>query len=100
MNSSQIDLAVGRWSGQFADQGIFTTDGHLVITSWNRWLERHSGHAAPEMVGKPLLQAFPELGDRGLDEHYREALDGKAYLASHLLHGYWIPIRARRPRAR
>ena len=95
MNSSQIDLAVGRWSGQFADQGIFTTDGQLVITSWNRWLERHSGLAAAEMVGKPLLQAFPDLGDRGLDEHYREALDGKAYLASHLLHGYWILIRAR-----
>jgi PAS domain S-box-containing protein len=87
------DLAVGEWSGEFAEQGIFTTDAKLTITSWNRWLERHSGVASADAVGQPLTAALPDVAARGLDERYRDALDGKAYLASHLLHGYLVGAR-------
>jgi PAS domain S-box-containing protein len=90
-----LALALVRWFGEFAEQGIFTTDQHLTITSWNRWLERHSGHAAGEVVGRPLLDVYPDLIERGLEEHYREALAGHGSLISHLLHGYLIRAHSR-----
>jgi PAS domain S-box-containing protein len=90
-----LAAALVRWLGEFAEQGIFTTDRRLTITSWNRWLERHSGHSASQVVGRPLLDVYPELVERGLAEHYHEALAGHAYLISHLLHGYLIPAETR-----
>ena len=32
-----------RWFDELAGQGVFTTDTELVVRSWNRWLERHTG---------------------------------------------------------
>jgi PAS domain S-box-containing protein len=88
------DLAVGQWSGEFAEHGIFTTDAKLTITSWNRWLERRSGIRSEDAIGQPLAAALPDLAARGLDERYRDALEGKSYLVSHLLHGYLVAARA------
>ena len=95
MSHRVLDAALVRWFDEFAEHGIFTTDRHLTVTSWNRWLERHSGRMADEVVGRPLFEAYPDLGERGFDEHYREALAGHAYLASHLLHGHLLPMRTR-----
>jgi signal transduction histidine kinase/ActR/RegA family two-component response regulator len=95
MTAHVLDPAVARWLAEFADQGIFTTDEHLVVTSWNRWLERHTARPSAEIVGRPLFDAFPDLVPRGLDEPYREALAGHGYLLSHLLHGYLLPMPAR-----
>jgi PAS domain S-box-containing protein len=96
VNTQAIDVAVGRWSREFGNQGVFTTDTRLIITSWNPWLERHSGIDAAEVIGQPLTSAFPDLTLRKLDEHYREALEGKASLLSHLLHGHLLLLRPRR----
>jgi PAS domain S-box-containing protein len=87
------DVAVGQWSNEFAEHGLFTTDEHLTITSWNRWLERHSGIRSADAIGQALTTALPDVASRGLDERYRDALDGKAYLVSHLLHGYLVSAR-------
>jgi len=95
MTAHVLDPAIARWLAEFADQGIFTTDERLVVTSWNRWLERHAARPAPEIVGRPLFDAFPDLVSRGLDEPYQEALAGHGYLLSHLLHRYLLPIPAR-----
>ena len=95
MNEPIADAALVRWFEEFAEQGIFTTDDRLHVTSWNRWLERHSGRAAADVVGRPLLEVWPDLRDRGLDEHYREALAGHASLISHLLHGHLLPMQTR-----
>jgi signal transduction histidine kinase/CheY-like chemotaxis protein len=84
-----------RWFGEFAEQGIFTTDARLVVTSWNRWLERQSGRPSPEVVGRALFDVYPDLTERGLDQHYVDALNGQSYLASHLLHGHLLPMPAR-----
>jgi signal transduction histidine kinase len=84
---NRLNTAMVRWFGEFAENGIFTTDDALVITSWNRWLERHSGRLAAELIGRPLLEAWPELQARGVADNYREALTGRAHLVSHLLHG-------------
>jgi PAS domain S-box-containing protein len=87
-----VDVALVHWFGEFAEHGILTTDERLNVTGWNRWLERHSGRDASEIVGMPLFDAYPDLRDRGLDEHYREALAGHASLISNLLHGYLFPM--------
>ena len=41
--------------------GLLTTDTELVITNWNDWLARNSGHPATEIVGRSLLAAYPEI---------------------------------------
>jgi signal transduction histidine kinase/ActR/RegA family two-component response regulator len=90
-----VDAALVDWFGEFAEQGIFTTDTQLVVTRWNRWLERHAGRTAKQMVGRPLLESYPDLAERGLEEPYREALQGRGFLISHLLHGYLLPMPTR-----
>jgi signal transduction histidine kinase len=72
--------------------GIFTTDGDLVIRSWNQWLESHSGLTAANVVGSPLLDLFPVLRERHLDERYRRALAGEISILSTALHGHLLPL--------
>jgi signal transduction histidine kinase/CheY-like chemotaxis protein len=72
--------------------GILTTDENLVVVGWNRWLERHSGRRAEDIVGAPLLQVFPELAVRGLDRYYREAIAGQAAILSQRLHSFLLPF--------
>jgi signal transduction histidine kinase/ActR/RegA family two-component response regulator len=72
--------------------GVLTTDENLAICGWNRWLERHSGKKAEEMVGKPLLEAFPDLVVRSLDRYYRDALDGQTAILSQRFHNYLLPF--------
>src|SRR5690242_17307764 len=80
----QLD-AVGDW-------GLLATDTDLVVTGWNRWLERRSGRAAEDVVGRPLLDLFPELVTRRLDRFYHQALSGQPVILSQLLHKYVIAL--------
>jgi signal transduction histidine kinase/CheY-like chemotaxis protein len=77
--------AVGDW-------GLVTTDLQLRVTSWNRWLERHSGRPAAEVVGRPLAELFPTLASRGLDRHYAQALLGQTIVLSQRLHKHVLPL--------
>ena len=72
--------------------GILTTDDNLRIVGWNRWLERHSGKRAAEVVGQLLFEAFPDLVVRSLDRYYREALGGQAAILSQRFHNYLLPL--------
>jgi PAS domain S-box-containing protein len=92
-----LTTAMLRWFTELSNQGIFTTDAALVIRSWNRYLEEHSGLAAGDVVGRPLLEVLPELAVRGLDVHFRAALEGEARILSHRFHRYLIPARAGAP---
>jgi hypothetical protein len=40
--------------------GVLTTDERLLITGWNHWLETNSGIPSSKIVGRNLLDAFPE----------------------------------------
>lgn len=82
------------WVQDVAPFGIFTTDADLVIRSWNQWLATHSGLAASQIVGRPLLEAYPELRSRGVDERYRQALQGEVSFLSTALHRYLLPFPA------
>jgi PAS domain S-box-containing protein len=89
-----LTTAMLRWFTELSNQGIFTTDATLVIRSWNKYLEEHSGLSAADVVGRGLLDVFPDLAIRGLDAHFRAALEGEARILSHRFHRYLIPARA------
>ena len=72
--------------------GVLTTDESLKIVGWNRWLERHSGKRAADVVGQPIFEAFPELLVRSLDRYYRDALAGQAAILSQRFHNYLLPM--------
>jgi signal transduction histidine kinase len=74
------------WVEQFAQQGIFTTDAHLVIRSWNHWLEVATRYPAAEVVGRRLADALPDLVARGFEPYYRAALEGEVSVLAHALH--------------
>jgi signal transduction histidine kinase/ActR/RegA family two-component response regulator len=46
------------------------------------------------MIGRNLLEAYPELGARGLDQYFRDALEGQVRMLSQRLHGYFLPMTA------
>jgi PAS domain S-box-containing protein len=90
--SVDFDRATLRWLYNNAPQGILITDRELNIRGWNHWLEESSGRSAAEMLGRPLLEAFPELVERGLDSFYRQALAGHVIMLSYRFHRYLLPL--------
>ena len=89
-----INAAVLRWFQELSDQGVVITDDHLCVVAWNRWLEERTGRSAPTVVGRLLTELYPDLGERGLDQLYVDALRGEARIVSHRLHGYLLPMPA------
>jgi HEAT repeat protein len=74
-----------------AQVGIFTTDIHLVIRTWDAWLERVTLRAAADVCGRPLTEAFREIQTRGLISPFLRALEqGAIEFVSSALHGYLI----------
>lgn len=70
--------------------GIFSTDAHLRITSWNYWLQTNSGRTSQQVLGRRLFDVFPEIADRGLSAFYAQALRGQVVVLSQALHEYLI----------
>ena len=82
------------WVQAIAPYGIFTTDAELKIRSWNQWLVTHSGLSVEDVLGRPLIEVFPDVGERRLDEHFRRALEGEISVLSTALHKYLLPLRS------
>ena len=78
---------------QVGDWGLLATDADLVVTRWNRWLERRSGRPAADVVGRPLFEALPDLARR-MERYYRQALTGQTVLLSQRLHKFVVPLPA------
>jgi HEAT repeat protein len=75
--------------------GIFTTDTELVVRTWDGWLEKVTSRTAAEVRGKPLIDLFPEISDRGLVAPFQRVLEqGSVELLSPALHGYLIACSA------
>jgi len=87
-----LNAAVLHWMHELAAQGIVTTDSELNLVEWNNWMEQHTGKRAHEVIGKNLLELFPELIERRLDRHYKWALEGQVRVLSQALHGYLISM--------
>ncbi len=86
------NAAMAAWMHEIAPFGIFTTDRELTIRSWNRWLVTQSGLSAEEVVGRRLLEVFPELVERRLQERFQRALEGEISVLSTALHQYLLPL--------
>jgi len=89
-----LSAAVLTWMHDLAPQGILLTDHLLNVVGWNLWLEERSGRRAKDVLGKNLLELYPDLALRGLDSHYEDALVGKVRLLSQRLHGYLLKMPA------
>lgn len=89
-----LNAAVLHWMHHLAAQGICTTDSELNIVEWNNWMEEHTGKRASQVIGKNLLDLFPELRERRLDRNYKWALEGQVRILSQALHGYLIGMPA------
>ncbi|HYP29950.1 MAG TPA: ATP-binding protein [Blastocatellia bacterium] len=87
-----LNNAALRWMNDLSAQGIFMTDAQLTIRAWNQWLEVRSGRTAAEMNGRNLLEAYPDLVERGLDRYYGDALAGQIRVLSQRLHHYLLPM--------
>jgi signal transduction histidine kinase/ActR/RegA family two-component response regulator len=89
---------MARWLSELTRAGLFATDADLKVVAWNRWMEVHTQRLASEIIGSPLLDAFPELANREIDRRYREALDdGRVSTLSHGLHGYVLALAPTHP---
>jgi PAS domain S-box-containing protein len=84
-------VATLRWLEDHAAQGVFTTDRDLIVRTWNRWVATATELPPETVIGRPLFEVMPSLLDRGLDAHYRDALDGQITVLSHTLHKHVIP---------
>jgi signal transduction histidine kinase len=83
------------WLNDNTLQGIVVTDTNLVIRGWNRWLEENTNQKADAVLGRSLLEVFPELVSRGLDHLYRDALSGKVVVLAQRFHRYLLKLPAR-----
>lgn len=88
----QLNAAILNWTHELAPHGIFTTDTDLHITTWNHWLENHSRLRADHVLGRHLIELFPSLAERRLDDYFTDALRGEVKVLSRALHGYLIPF--------
>ncbi len=79
------------WLEANAAEGLFTTDAQLQIRSWNTWLVTATGKARADAIGRPLFDLFPSLVERGMDQHYSDALNGKVTVLSRSFHRYMLP---------
>jgi len=91
-DTPQLSAAALRWFNDLSAQGILMTDAQLNIRGWNQWLEARTGRSAQEMIGKNLLEVYPDLAGRKLDEYYKDALAGQIRVISQRLHGFLIPM--------
>ncbi|HEU4931802.1 MAG TPA: ATP-binding protein, partial [Pyrinomonadaceae bacterium] len=87
-----LNAAVLRWMRDLAAEGIVSTDFELNVVEWNNWMEEYTGKLAHEVIGKNLLELFPELIERRLDRHYKWALEGQVRVLSQALHGHLISM--------
>jgi signal transduction histidine kinase/ActR/RegA family two-component response regulator len=91
--------ALHEWFDELYAGGVFMTDTELRVRAWNRWLEIHTGRPTREVLGLPLLDAFPEIAERGLAQYYHDALSGEARVVAFEFHRYLLAIPARSPAA-
>jgi len=87
-----LTAAAWRWFNDLSAQGILITDAKLNIRAWNNWLETHSGHRTERIIGQNLLEVYPDLAKRDLDEYYKDVLAGQVRVISQRLHGYFLPL--------
>ncbi len=75
---------------QLAECGVMTTDANLVVNGWNNWLAEKTGFSSEQVLGKRLVDIFPDLVRRRLDLAYQRALNGQVVVLAQRLHEYLL----------
>ena len=89
---ARLNASVVHWVTEDTHQGCFVTDVQLRIVLWNRWMELHSGRSAAEVLGRSLIEVYPDVGNREIREYYQSALEGRVTILSHALHRYIVAL--------
>jgi len=92
-SDDSISSGVAEWVQGRSPFGLFTTDRRLIVKGWNGWLESQSGWTCQKAIGKNLLDLYPDLVTRKMDQYFKEALEGRHVFLSQALHGYLIPMK-------
>src|SRR5688500_18284743 len=92
LSSLDIDSPLLHDIGEVMEVGTLTVDADLVVRGWNRWLEAASGRSAADVVGRSLLELFPDLAGSQREGAFRRALAGGTMVLSHRLHRYLLPL--------
>ena len=69
----QESTLYGRVLG-LANLGLMVLDADQRIIFWNQWLASRSGMAAPRVQGLTLVEAFPELSGKRIEQSLHTAL--------------------------
>jgi signal transduction histidine kinase len=78
--------------GEVLELGILAVDDCLVVQGCNRWLAAATGRDASEMLGRPLLDLYPDLRGTLAEDVLRRALTGSTTVWAHRFHRYFIPL--------
>jgi PAS domain-containing protein len=71
--------------------GLFTTDRHLVVRTWDAFLAEITGIAPEHALNHAISSVLPELEERGLLTHMRQAVtSGTVQVLAPALHRYVI----------
>ena len=77
---------------QVLELGVLTVDRDLVVTSCNRWLAAASEGVVSGLVGRSLLEVFPELRGGPAELALQCALAGSTTVWAHRFHRYFLPL--------
>jgi signal transduction histidine kinase len=77
---------------EMLEVGVLTVDSDLVVRGCNRWLATAMRTSAAEVVGRPLLEVFPELRGTAAEGAFQRALGGATIVWSQQFHGHLLPL--------
>lgn len=78
--------------GDILDIGVLAIDGQGVVTGWNGWLERITGIAADDAIGKSITDDVLKIRPAGRASLARAAR-GEVVVMSHALHEFLVEAR-------
>ncbi len=74
--------------------GLVVLNRELNVTSWNRWMELHSGIPAEKVLGRQICDLFPSLCDSSFNRIVKSVFAFGNYASySQKLHKYLIPMK-------
>jgi diguanylate cyclase (GGDEF)-like protein/PAS domain S-box-containing protein len=74
--------------------GLVVLDRNLSVTSWNRWMELHSGISARNIIGQKITEFFPTLAEGSFLRIAKSVFAFGNYASySQKLHKYLFPMK-------
>lgn len=81
-------------AGDLLSAGVVFVDTSLRVTAWNQWLADASGLEPDAVIGRSLLEIFPEMAGAFGETAFRRAIAGETVVLAHRFHQNLIPLRS------